>query len=1618
MFQDQPSAPKTDSAERKLASLRELLGERRKTVSSELKSGELRGGSSVVRLTEHPSPLVAISEALFARAPSDYLSRTSIGTMSDITVHTNRLLEEYLNSEAPHLVSVHNFAGNEDLSAYTSITTIISDRPFVVDTLGEYLRANRLEVQVSLHPILEDSAGRRIALTYMEIDRIDSPARLDSMARDIAQVLDDLFLTTDSFSSILVRAESAARLIESAPAESQAIHDQNQEVGEFLRWLADGGFVFLGFREWQVQQARTGHALTTNTEADLGLFCSRAAEYQTGLLDVARDAEHLLREPGIVSFGKLHLQSSVHRRARMDAVLVKLVGRDGAITIQCFLGLLTSKSMAQEVLAVPILRQKLQRLIAIEGFIPNTYDYKELVSIVDSIPKAELFQMDTDTLRHEVALIINLQRRRETRINLHHDPLKRIIFLMVAMPRERFSEGVRQRIQEYVEQKLNISRGTSEYRLVASGEPSVRLHYSLANVPGQPIELNVYALEKEIADLTLTWDERLQSILSEQFGIAQANRLGRFYRLAFPEQYKAATTPEEAAFDVRMLEAVSAKNPLEIAIREGTAGQGAFSLKLYQHQGSLTLSALLPFLENAGLDILNETMTPISLRGDLKAAISAFSVKSKSRTVLDPKIAETITLPGLKQVIEGKADNDELNSLLFEAGLPVQDIAVLRVLASYLWQIQAFTSLGAIRSAIVKYPTLAKLLVQCFQVKFDPDQFVDNSESRAAELRTVEAQFGGKLKKVTNLVHDRALRALLNVIQSTVRTNFYRTKGELRIGLKLDCRLVSELPRPRPLYEIFVNAPEFEGIHLRGGKVARGGIRWSERREDYRTEVLGLMKTQMVKNSIIVPVGAKGGFVVKNLPTDPQAIPKAVERCYKRFVTTLLEMTDNRTAEGLVHPPRTVIYDGDDPYLVVAADKGTATFSDVANEISVREFNFWLQDAFASGGSYGYDHKKLGITARGAWAAANRHFCEVGIDVETQPFTVVGVGDMSGDVFGNGMLLSRKTKLLAAFNHAHIFLDPNPDLDRSFEERKRLFYLPRSQWSDYNRECISKGGGIFERSAKEITLSQEARQSLAIDADTVTGEQLIKAILKSPVDLLFNGGIGTYVKASFERNIEVGDPVNNDVRVDARDLRAKIVCEGGNLGFTQRARIEYSKIGGHINTDAVDNSGGVDTSDLEVNIKILLQGPMRRGELTFDERNKLLNEVVDEVVQKVISRNRSQSKLLSLGVRRSRRNINYYRGLLASLETDGLLDRAVEFLPDDEDLTRRATVKAGLTRPELAILIAYVKMEIFQILTESKVKLTEEPFLHRYLFNYFPRSIVQRFPVDTLKHPLANEIIATQIANTLVERMGATFLYRLAEETGMAHYDIIFAFLAADEIMGAQELNSQLRVMDSSHSSNSYLKALLTLTSSIDGLTRWILEHRNSNLTWSELIDRYRSACKLLLAETGSIVTEIESRRFEEKVRQLLVEGFPKELAQLVSAIVYSNAYLDIIDVATESAFEVVKVAKLYAHIAAEFSIARLLEQAADIETSDRWEALSARVITAELKMAVRQLTLAVIQETGDTTVEALNECLKTRTEIVRRYKQSVREFQNRALTIPALLVITNQLFALAKTAR
>jgi glutamate dehydrogenase len=1540
-------------------------------------------------------------ESLLARAPEDFLKRNEPQTLASIVRESALTLSAFLKSTDEFKISINNHPSGKSRSDSAVIIIAQVDRPFIVDSILEFLRGENKRYDVILHPVINSEQGKALSLNYLEIARFESDTEIEEFSAKLAKVMKSVISVTDDFPEMIARAKALSeQLTENSPKNGN--NPEHSEIGSLLLWLIDGGFVFIGY---QVVDASSKQILDR-----LGLFRTSDPAFAATIKEAEEDSNYLLQSDQILLFTKSTSLSPVHRRTQLKLFSVLLPDRK---KVAVFSGFLTSRSEVLDVSHFPVIRKKVEAVLVAEQLKPNSHDYKECFSYLNAVPRLDLFQFGVEELREDVRIVLEMQRRHETRLNFRAHSFNRFFTITIHLPRAKFFQETTENIKEFLAKKFSfnenrVSTGEISERVVFVDEQFVTVSFLIPNATSlKDLKLNKETLNAEFTAFIQTWEDKLLSTLISKCGIEEGRRLERFYSQAFPKEYSASVDPQEACFDIGVVESLSAENPFEVSLRKPSnfdAANPTYILKLYQQGNGISLSSVIPVLENTGLEVLLETPHTLHSKGVVLAVISSLTVRPKTAKSIDTE--GNAIIPGLRSIFAQTAENDSLNALLIAPGLSIPEIAILRTCAHYLWQIKAFTSQQQIAEALISNPDCAQLLINFFAAKFDPQRFTE--KQRASELEAINARFLQQLKSVKLLSHDRVLRSLLNAMVAIVRTNAYQSNNSLRIAIKVDCAKIDKMPTPRPYFEIFVCSPTFEGVHLRGGKVARGGLRWSERPDDFRTEVLGLMKTQMVKNSIIVPVGAKGGFILKGAAlkgTTP--IYERVKECYKSYIRSLLEITDN-IISGKVKPPLNVLrYDGDDPYLVVAADKGTASFSDVANEISVKEFSFWLDDAFASGGSNGYSHKKYGITARGAWECTCRHFRELGHDIDNVPFSVVGIGDMSGDVFGNGLILSNNAKLLAAFDHRHIFLDPNPDPKKSFDERKRMFDLPTSSWADYNASLISKGGGIFDRNEKEIPLSAEIKVALGTETDVVSGQELMRIILSAPVDLLWNGGIGTYVKSTSEDNIAVSDRANDDLRVNATDIRAKIIAEGGNLGMTQRARIEYSELGGRCNTDAVDNSGGVDLSDLEVNLKILLAQPVRRGALSFEERNKILDEHVEEVCQKVLARNRSQSKVISLGAARSKRYLGYYVALIKKYTKDGLLDPRSEVLPDDELFKKRALQRLGLVRPEMAVITAYTKMFIFQELMKSN--LPEDEFLNKYLLSYFPRGIVERFHDDTLKHPLRREIISTQVANIFVEMMGSTFLYRTSEDSGAHPIEVVKAFLVSINVLGVADIAREMRQFDHVKTYPEFTEAMQMVTNALDAMTRWMLEFGERRSTISQSLSLYQQSFQKLLRGANSLLGSIEKAQYDAAFSKFKGVGIPEELATRIAACPFGTSFLDIAEISQCSGKDPQEIAGTFKQVSSALKVLTLLAHIKKIDPVDHWESAALRSMITELRDIPGLLTRTLV-ERGEHSGKALEAYFDREKDRFSRYDAALREFEDKPLSVSALYVLLKQL--------
>jgi len=1435
------------------------------------------------------------------------------------------------------------------------IETVMPDRAFIVDTIRLRLERAGIPVMALLHPIFaarRDPSGRlelladpegggtpRESFTHIAIPRSTDTAALARLEADICDALEDVRLVTDDFAAMVARAQAvAAELDGLGRSRSAQLATEATAVADFLRWLVDGAFVFLGYREYGLTTLGAATMLQLRAGSGLGLLRreERSAFRDARRLDELPAWVRARLSPGrLLTVAKTIAEAPVHRRAHMDDLGVKQLDRDGRVVGERrFVGLFTSKAHAEEAAEVPLLRRTLRQILAAERVVPGSHDHKAIVAVFNALPKSELFASTPADLRGEIATILAAAQTDDVVVTLGPRGDGQRLVVLVVMPRERFSGEARDRIRELLAGRLG-SAPLDDHLVFGEGGRAI-LHFAFA--PGAAPPPAEDELRDAVATLVRGWEERLRATLLARHGEEEGERLAARYARAFSGAYRAAVAVERAADDVVLLDA-AAREGVRVVLCNETATTTA--LRFYLARAPLVLSEFMPVLENLGLRVLAEDQEGVTPAGAPRQSVQTFFVQDRAGRRLDPEAVGPRLTAALLALGAGRAESDALNRLVVEAGLDWRAVACLRTYCGYAVQVGLATRPAAL-AALAEHPEPARLLFARFAARFR----LDAADEDPAALRQ---RFVASLDGVQALREDLLLRALGDVVEATVRTNFYAPGPERdHIAIKIRAADLAHLPPPRPLYEIYVHAPTMEGIHLRAGKVARGGIRLSDRPEDFRTEILDLMKTQTVKNALIVPTGAKGGFVVKG--TTP------VVEAYQTLVRGLLELTDNLVAGRVVHPRGLVIHDEEDAYLVVAADKGTATFSDVANLLAA-EYGFWLGDAFASGGTHGYDHKALGITARGVWECVRTHFRELAVDADTAPLTVAGIGDMGGDVFGNGLLRSPHLRLRAAFNHVHVFLDPSPDPARSFAERERLFRAGKG-WDAYDPALLSPGGAVLARAAKRVTLSPEARAMLLLGDATVSGERLVQAVLTLDVDLLWNGGVGTYVAATDESNARVRDAVNDPVRVKASALRARVVAEGGNLGFTQRARIEYALAGGRIDTDAVDNSAGVDMSDHEVNLKICLGVAVEDGRLSPEARNALLASVTDEVAARVLAHNRAQSRLLSLDQVRSRRRLADFRALMTELERAAGLDRALEALPDADALRARRGTYPGLTRPELAVLMAYTKIHLQHALLASP--LPGDPLLAPYLTGYFPAVVTERFPDAVRVHPLGREIVATELANTLVDEMGATFVHRVTRDTGTTVAEAARAWTIAWAVTGGAALARA--IAEGGFALEAETTCRLVLERTGERVTKWVLANTDAARPAAEVAAELGEATLRVRDRLSEWIAGAEAESFAKLRSELEIAGLPAALANHLATADWLTGALDVVTVARAAGVDPEAAAARYYGLGQQLDFAWLWARLAEAGEDDRWQERAVEGLVEDVLRARRRLARLALE--------------------------------------------------------
>ncbi|MEV8096804.1 NAD-glutamate dehydrogenase [Kitasatospora sp. NPDC085879] len=1487
---------------------------------------------------------------------------------------------------------------------HTVVEVVTDDMPFLVDSVTNELTRLDRGIHLVVHPQLavrRDITGKLLEILdidacsrsqaagaewpadavveswmHVEIDRETDRADLRSIETNLRRILGDVREVVEDWSKM---RDSALRLADEL-AEQPPAHLPEQEVGEaweLMRWLADDHFTFLGYREYDLVEHKGEEVLKAVAGTGLGILRADPLSHDSDHHPVSEAFGRLsapvrakAHEKKLLVLTKANSRATVHRPAYLDYVGVKKFDANGEVVGERrFLGLFSSAAYTESVTRIPVVRRKVQEVVSGSGFSGDSHDGRDMLQILETFPRDEMFQTPAAELQAIATNVLYLQERRRLRLFLRQDEYGRYFSALVYLPRDRYTTRIRLRLTEILKEEL--SGDAIDYTVYATESVLTRLHFVIRVAPGaelpQLTDAEVERIEAKLAEAARFWMDGFNDQLHIELGEERAAELAHKYANAFPDGYRADFTARTAVADLKQIEALHGEGDFRLNLYQPVgAGDDERRFKIYRVGGPISLTEVLPVLQRLGVEVLDEHPYALRRSDGTTAWVYDFGLRLRESTELTDEARERFQ-EAFSATWTGRAENDGFNGLVLTAGLTWRQATMLRAYAKYLRQAGSTFSQDYMEDALRNNAHTTRLLVNLFEARLSPSHRLGADELTEGLMEELD----GALDEVVSLDEDRILRSFLHLIKATLRTNFFQhaEDGDWHsyVSMKFDPKAIPDLPAPRPAFEIWVYSPRVEGVHLRFGKVARGGLRWSDRREDFRTEILGLVKAQMVKNTVIVPVGAKGGFVAKQLPdpsVDRDAWLAEGIASYKTFISALLDITDNLRGGEVVHPVDVVRHDEDDTYLVVAADKGTATFSDIANGVA-EAYGFWLGDAFASGGSAGYDHKGMGITARGAWESVKRNFRELGVDTQGEDFSVVGIGDMSGDVFGNGMLLSEHIRLVAAFDHRHIFLDPNPDAAVSYAERRRLFDLPRSSWDDYDKSLISAGGGVFPRTAKAIQLSPQVRERLGIDAAKITPAELMKAILQAPVDLFWNGGIGTYIKASTETNAEVGDKANDAIRVNGAQVRARVIGEGGNLGCTQLGRIEFAATGGPegtggwINTDAIDNSAGVDTSDHEVNIKILLNQVVADGDMTVKQRNALLAEMTDEVGRLVLRNNYAQNVVLANAVAQAVSMVNVHARMINRLEAGGQLDRGLEFLPTEKQIRERQQAGRGLSQPELSVLLAYTKITLADELLATE--LPDDPYFRDALQQYFPSALRARFADAIDNHPLRREIITTLIVNDTINRGGCTFAFRLREETGATMEEIARTHAAARAVFGLEQLWDEVEGLDNKVAARVQIKMRLHVRRLVERATRWMLNNRRQPLDIAGTIEFFHDRVNQVWESLPKPLRGEDLTWFEAVYEELSGAGVPDELANRIAGLSSAFPTLDIVGVADRSEADVMEVAELYYDLADRLQITHLLDRIIELPRTDRWSSMARAAIREDLFAAHSALTADVL---------------------------------------------------------
>ena len=1518
----------------------------------------------------------------FGTVSLDDLSEWTIEDLYGAAVNFWSLIEERKPGETKIRIYNPNDEQHGWQTTHTVVEVICEDMSFLVDSLRIVINRMGLALHLIVHMggirLLRDANNHvsdvlpkqgdvtvgqiNEAPILLEIDRQTDPLVLKELLSQFHSVLKENRAVVDDWEVMREQVQSVTKELDNAP-KSLDVHEVEETIA-FLNWIENHHFTFLGVRDYELTRKNNELVLKGIPGTSYGvlredLSPSNVLLNISQMTPAARDrtlSSHIL----VVS--KTNTLSSVHRDTYTDYIGVKRFNSNGdVIGERRILGLYTSAAYNTNPKYIPFLRHKVSDILQKSELDPRSHAGRVLLNILETLPRDDLIQASEEELLEISMGIFYMQERRRIRMFARLDVYHRFISCLVYVPKDLFNTELRKNMQSILFESFNAKE--IAFSTLFTESVLARIHFMIRIDPKQSTDFDYKSIENKLIEVGRSWSEDLQHLLYGAYGEEKANALFARYKNAFPAVYTASFNPRTAIIDIKHVEELSESNVLCMNFyRPLDELPDNFRLKIYQNDITLPLSDVLPIIENLGLRAISERPYILKFNDGNVTWINDFSLQYTRSEHVNVDEIKDLFQNAFSRVWLGDVENDGFNQLVLAAGLNCRQVTVLRMYAKYFKQIGFTFSQDYIETALSNHTVIAKKLVQLFECRFDPE-YSDNRENKFMDLSN---EIFLDLDEVSNLDEDKIIRQFIHGISATVRTNYYQIdesgKHKNYISIKLNPKNIPGTPRPHPMFEIFVYSPQFEAVHLRGSKVARGGLRWSDRREDFRTEILGLMKAQQVKNAVIVPNGAKGGFVVKKVHgpnvSREEVLAEGIN-CYKQFMRGLLDITDNYKSGSLVKPSFVICYDEDDPYLVVAADKGTATFSDIANEISL-EYGFWLGDAFASGGSIGYDHKKMGITAKGAWESTHRHFYEMGLDMETTSFTTVGIGDMAGDVFGNGMLLSKKIKLVAAFNHMHIFIDTNSDPAIAYKERERLFHLPRSTWADYDKKLISKGGGVFNRSAKSITVSPEMKKAFGIKQAIIEPNELIKCLLKSKVDLLWSGGIGTFVKSRTESNLDVGDRSNDSIRINGKQLRCKSVVEGGNLGLTQLARVEYASNGGLIYTDFIDNSAGVSCSDKEVNIKILLNSIVAGGDLTFKQRNELLSAMTDEVSQLVLRENYVQTRSINLSVSQALRSSELQGRYINELQRTGKIDRQLEFLPDEKTLMERKSQGKGLCSSEIAVLLCYSKIILKEDILASDVP--EDLYLKQFLVGSFPKPLQVRFAKQMQSHPLKREIIATKVSNLILNEMGFSFIFRMQDETSAPVAAIVRAYMTARGIIDMDAIWLQIEALDNLIDAKAQMNIMIVYVRLLRRLTRWFLRTQRAHLDISKTIDHYADDVAELRKVLPSCLGEVSRERYNARYEEYLALGIPEHFANELTTTAGLFAALDIVEMAHQANISVVVAAESYFQVAEFLDLGWIRNEIIVHATENHWESLSREALRDDFDWHQRQLTMSIIQ--------------------------------------------------------